>query len=229
MKETYNIRLYRVGDERGIFELLKNVFPLWGLKSLEHWRWKYISSPLESDIAVAEMGSKIIGVGHRINFSFKIGDRTQVCTYGDDWGVDPEHRRKGINSGILELLDNQRLKKNITTMYTQTSNPIVANLSLKRGRVNFPHKITRLIKVKNINTHLKHRSHKKNNLVRLGFPIFKFINKIMSYIIPLNESINGIKINEVIKFDNNINDFWDKMRRDYSFTLEKNKEYYYQI
>lgn len=225
MEDTHNIRLYREGDERGIFELLKKVFPLWKLKKLDHWMWKYVSSPLESDIAVAEMDSKIIGVGHRINFSFKIGDRTQVCTYGDDWGVDSEHRRKGINSSILELLDNQRLKKNITTMYTQTINPIVANLSLKRGRVNFPHRITRLIKVKNINTHLKNRPRKNDNLVRLGFSIFKIINKIISSTIPLNKSIKGIKINDIVKFDKNIDDFWDKIRSDYSFTLEKNKEY----
>jgi N-acetylglutamate synthase-like GNAT family acetyltransferase len=136
--EEPTIRLYRNGDEKQIFNLLKTVFPAWKTKTLDHWMWKYISPPIESDIIVAEKDSKIIGIGHRINVSCKIGERTEVCTYGDDWGVNPEHRRKGINTKILELLDKQRKNKNITTMYTQTRNPIVMKLSLKRGRLPFP-------------------------------------------------------------------------------------------
>jgi hypothetical protein len=223
--EESNTRLYRNGDEKQIIDLLRIIFPAWKAKSLEHWMWKYINTPLESDIVLAEKDSKIIGIAHYINFTCKIGERTQVCQYGDDWGVNPENRRGGIYRNIMTLIEKQRINKNITTMYTQTINPIVVKNLLKRGRLPFPHKITRLLKVKDINTHLKYRPRKNNNLVRLGLPILKVINKITSYTIPINKSKYEVKISDVTKFDKTVNEFWDKVRNDYFFTLEKNKEY----
>jgi hypothetical protein len=223
--EEYNIRLYSEGDENQIVDLLRIVFPLWKPKSLDHWIWKYISPPIESDIVVAEKDSKIVGIGHRINFACKIGERKQVCTYGDDWGVDPEYRRRGINTRIAGLLDKQRMNKNIAIMYTQMVNPIVVRFSLKRGRLAFPHDITRVIKIKDVNTHLKHRPRKNNVLIRLGLPILKMINKIAGYTIPINKSEIEVKISDVNEVDEAFNDFWDKVRSDYLFTLEKNKEY----
>ena len=223
-KEDFKIRLYRKGDEKQIVDLLRIVFPLWKPKSLDHWMWKYLGPPIESDIVVAEKNSKIIGIGHRINFECKIGERTQVCTYGDDWGVDPEYRRRGINTRISELLDKQRMNKNIAIMYTQMVNPIVMRFSLKRGRLAFPHDITRLIRVKDVGTHLKHRPRKNNALVRLGLPILKVINKLASYTIPINKPEHEVKISDVIKFDETVDELWDKVRSDYLFTLEKNKE-----
>ena len=54
MEELYTIRLYNNGDEKNIIDLLRVIFPAWKAKNIDHWMWKYINSPLESDIVVAE-------------------------------------------------------------------------------------------------------------------------------------------------------------------------------
>ena len=59
---SYAVRFYRPGDETGIIELVRAVFPVHRSRDVEYWRWLNRDSPGgNSFVEIAESEEKIIG------------------------------------------------------------------------------------------------------------------------------------------------------------------------
>jgi hypothetical protein len=62
-------------------------------------------------------------------------------------------------------------------------------------------------------------------LVKYGYPILKILNKITNQFTPPIKYSNEFKISEIPQFYKGIDSFWEKIKDDYNFILEKNQAY----
>jgi hypothetical protein len=175
---------------------------------------------------VALLGDEIIGVNHSFPIKIKIEEEIIMGSFGSDLAVHPKHRGKGISR---ELQRMKRQLKDRTAMFSLyvSSNPIVVERRDETRIPPFPHLLENLVRVKDINKHLKIAPEKNDWLIKIGFKTLNSLN-ILKKNIALLQSRNGgthTRLEKIKSLDDRIDVFWDKIKEHYSFILERNKTY----
>jgi len=62
-------------------------------------------------------------------------------------------------------------------------------------------------------------------LLKLGYIILSYLNKIRNIFRPTIKQVDEFQITQVPMFDERIDVFWDRIKDDYSFILEKKRDY----
>lgn len=226
----YIVRLYQPGDEKEIVQLLQLVFDGWphldlSCTPLDHWRWKYESNPLKMNfITVGISLNKTIGCDHGVPLKIKIGDTVHLCDYSGDTVVHPEYRRMGVSKKMIEQTNEQRKRAGVKFLYWVTRNPIFIK-SYSKIRPRFPHIITNLVRIVDVNQQLRVMPVENAWLMKLGFHAAKFRNDIRNAVSSFKPSNSKLHIFEVHRFDDRINDFWDEISGYYSFIVERRQDY----
>jgi hypothetical protein len=224
-------RAYQKGDEESIVALLTEVFNGWpnfsiGCSSEEHWKWKYLENPFKkSYISLATLGDEIIGVNHSFPIKINIEEETIMGSFGSDLAVHQNHRGKGISR---ELQKVKRQLKDRTAMFSLyvSSNPIVVERRDETRIPSFPHLLLNLVRIKDINKHLKIAPENNEWLIKLGFKILNSLNIIKNkFIIQSRKGRTHTRLEKVKFLDERIDDFWEKVKEDYTFIIERNKTY----
>lgn len=238
MENKILVRLYLSGDEEGIVEVLERGFNGWPpfditCSKVEHWKWKYLESPGagKNYLRVATFDEKIIGTNFGYNLKVWMKDKSFVGRYGSDLTVHPDFRRRGVwntmrNFSQTEL--GRAMLEEIDVSHWVSSNPLIIERSIKRGRHRFPHVILNMARINDFNLHLLKTESDKILVKKAGYNILKLINesKRISSIPFSNEKIvkdNGIRT--VTLFDEKIDDFYKSIRHKYSFIVERDKSY----
>lgn len=235
MADNYNVRQFRSGDEYKIIELLELVFGGWphfDLKcsSLDHWYWKFEGyHPENQIICVAESGEKIIGCNQGQYARIKIGDAIILSRQGVDTAVHPDFRGKGVYSRLDKMKDTLYEKTDIKFVYFATTNPIVVKVDVKLGSRPFPHAVTKMIRVRNVDSLAKERQNDsffKKLEVRYLVKIAKLFNRFERFLLktPKNDS-DGLLVSDLEVFDEQANTLWDEEKKNYSFIKERTSEY----
>jgi hypothetical protein len=235
--KEYSIRLANPNDGENISNLLNHVFQPWprfdiGCSLADHWRWKFIDNPanvhaqasdrLPHVVAVDKNG--IIGVTHGMLYYNKIGESTCLCHKGVDVAVDDSYRGQRVYTKLTKRKHevNKELKEGFT--YSLTANPILINRKRDEENFLFPYGIKYLVKVNDVKKHfMSDRNSKKGIKLKVGLHGAKILNKITN-LNPQPPSTN-IEIKEVEKFDDRVNTFYNKVKTNYAFIVEKNAEY----
>src|ERR1035437_2945196 len=104
MEQNYIIRAYKDGDEYGIFELRKAVYPdnLYDQeKWLRWWRWMYKENPTGNGwIWLADDKGKIVGQAAIIPVLMKIGTKLVDGFQSIDTMTHPNYRHQGIYNNL---------------------------------------------------------------------------------------------------------------------------------
>ncbi len=114
-------RPYRDGDEEGIFELWRAVYPdrryvrgEW----LAWWRWMYRDNPAGMGvIALADHDGQIIAHTAEIPMVMKIGDADVLAAIGLDAMTHPDYRRQGTYAATVELRRQESQRRGIRAEY----------------------------------------------------------------------------------------------------------------
>lgn len=224
-------RPYQKGDEESIVALLAEVFNGWpnfsiGCSSEEHWKWKYLENPFKkSYISLALVGDEIIGVNHSFPIKIKIEEEIIMGSFGSDLAVHPKHRGKSISR---ELQRMKRQLKDRTAMFSLyvSSNPIVVERVDETRIPPIPHLLLNLVRMKDINKHLKIAPENNGWLVKIGFKILNSLNSLKNIIIIQSRDGGTHTRLEKIKFlEDGIDVFWDRVKNYYTFIIERNKAY----
>ncbi len=221
-----SVRFYEPGDDENIVELLKKTFPKWAAfkDPLGLWRWKYIDTPLKSIISVAVTDDKIVGCNPSLIFNAKIGPEITTLGYFDDLAVDADYRGMGIYNK-MHALKEEKFVSSAKYIFSTTVNPIVLESWVKRKRALLPFTVTRMIKTKDLD-HLLSIRPKENKLhLKLGYILLSNLNKITNLFKQPIKQIDEFQITQITEFNKNIDSFWDKIKDDYNFILEKRSEY----
>jgi len=225
----YSVRQYQPGDEEGIVQLLELVFDGWphfdlGCTPLEHWRWKYLENPLKMNaIAVALNNENIIGCIHGYYLRMKVGNELFIAQHGGDLAVHQDFRRRGISGRMRELKHEIQDEIGTDIRYSVSGNPIVIERSKRRGRPIFPHPVHQMVWIDNVDLHLKTKTTDKKFIHKYGYHTMSALNKI-KYIFKKHD-VSEYPVKQIKQFDERIDDFWDNVKGNYSFIVERNKDY----
>ncbi len=105
--DEYRIRPYEPRDRDGFLSLYESV---WGAaKGPEWFDWRFGSNPYRDGVQmiVAEQDGQLIGADPILPFRLRIGSRTVDAYQPVDMMVHPDHRRRGVFSGMTEQLLEQ--------------------------------------------------------------------------------------------------------------------------
>jgi GNAT superfamily N-acetyltransferase len=225
---SYDIRPYQPGDEAEIVELLKLAFPIWAEsdKALDEWRWRYLDCPLKSDIAVAEYDDHVVGVNHGLRLYIKFGNNSILSDLEGNTVVDPDHRGKGLYTKMLDLTNKMTDENNVNFILWSSSNPIIISDDSKRGHRIFPPPISYMVRIRDVDTHLKAKTSEYAAVKKYGFLLLKTINRIGNTVGP-SEQINAgdVTIEDVPSFTGATDAFWSKAREYYNYAIERNRLY----
>ena len=241
-KVDYVIRQYKPGDEDKIVKLLLDTFQPWpkfdiACSAVDHWRWKFIDSPTNKNMythTVADLHGEIIGVDHGMLYRIKIGEGTYGGEKGADTAVNPNYRGQGIYSKMSKLKHEIVNAMGYEFDYALSNNPIFVKSTQKKrlekdpeAEAPFPHLPKSLTRINDVSMHFKHAV-KEDTLekTRLQTGVYgsKIINKISN---PWSKTtlLGDVSINEITVFDDRINTFYEKIKPNYYFLVEKTKDY----
>ncbi len=231
LKNEFKVRSYRPGDEEGIVEFLELVFDGWphidlNCTSQDHWRWKFRDNPVGiifSSLAIKN--DKVIGCIHASPRKIKVRDEIVLGVIGADLAVHPDFRGRGITKKINEIMLRLQDEHEIKFVYFITGNPVVIKVIDKEGYSRFPHKVINLVRIKNVDLHLKKMPVENVWIKKLGFHLINKLNNLRDALVGSEFQNPNIDIYKINRFDKRIDDFWSIASNHYDFIVERRMEY----
>ncbi|MDD5431732.1 MAG: GNAT family N-acetyltransferase [Candidatus Omnitrophica bacterium] len=199
--DTTLFRKYNNGDEKQIVDLYNRCFVLTRPRMLDDWYWEF-KNGLDGNavIYVAELEGSIVGHFSGVPFKFKLGNNTLTAYYALDLMVSPECRRKGIATSILK---------------TSIGSGVLEN-SLSYGMANDIHLSLGTRKFNYLTLGFIPRFIKDNS----GWFSFSRIKNVFNIY-----SKKRIKITSIDSFDEEANEFWAKVSKNYSAATVRDADY----
>lgn len=225
-KKSFSIRKFKMADINGIVKLFENVFE--GSFSGEWWKWKYTSNPVsfrgeEGDIWIAEASDgEVVGHWAVIPEKLKLGSTTVTVAQAADAATHPDYRGQGIFKTLVKSVCSDAKKRY----------PFVFGFpnEIYRGYEKLGWKSFRMIEFLNfINYNHPLKSYfgsgLKFHLAKIALRVLRARN-YFSLNLHFEKSIGSdVEIEEVTKFSNEINDFWNLTRSKYEIILERDASF----
>lgn len=107
----YDYRVAGPADRDGYLALRETV---WGRERSREWfQWRFLQNPYvdETPMVVADRDGKIVGAEPCLAFRIRVGSETGIALQPADWAVHPDHRRRGVFSGMTERLVEARARR----------------------------------------------------------------------------------------------------------------------
>lgn len=224
----WTIRPYRDGDEEGILELWKAVYPehtydreQW----MKWWRWMYTANPHGTGVIfLAEQEGRIIGHTAEIPVMMKIGSESVLVGISLDAMTHPDYRRQGTFVALVKARSLESDKRGIRATYgfrNRFSYPYPA-LATKVGMFDGAtmQKVLRPLDWRNTL-----RTQTQNSfLLTVGAPAGSLLSHVLlrAKRRPLPK---GMTIAQESSFDESVNDLWKRVSSQYQAIVLRNMEY----
>ncbi|MBN2334317.1 hypothetical protein JXL21_02075 [Candidatus Bathyarchaeota archaeon] len=217
---------YCKGDEDGVVNLLTEVFDGWPkfdlpVSPVEHWKWKYLDSPTKGLITLAKDEGRVVGCSHTILKRIKVGAKTYLSGVGADAAVHKDYRDKGVYSSIRKPKDEEENMIGLRFRTSVSSNPKLIQRNYNRGNYEFPHRIVELNRIEDINLHYKDE---KKLYQKIGYHLLSYGNK-MKNLFTNREEVSDVDVIELKKFDDSVDEFWNKVSQRYNYIVVRDKAY----
>lgn len=227
MVSEYSIRTYLPGDEEQIIPLLVQAFDDWrlrGERASGFWDWLYIDNPIASNvITLGVIDDKIIATHLTLTLRIKICDKIFNCIYCTDHTVHPDYRRMGVSNKIVNIVIDRMPPNNISFDYFYSDNPIL----LKKFPTKYdslPYPACQYVRIRNIKLHCKMKHTKRAWLTSMGFKTLKLAAKLKNLIRTKHQG-GDFRVSKIRHFDDRVDIFWEKIKNNHNFILERSKEY----
>ena len=225
MEPTWSMRPYTNGDEEGVFDLWKEVYPQrqydreqW----LRWWRWLYQDNPSgEGLIWLAEHNGKIVGQLGFVPVVMEIAGKTALGAQVLDAMIHPAYRRQKIFDTLARKVMHESKEKGMFILYAlpnQFSHPGARKL-------NWLDIASLPVMVKPFNWRKTLKSKVNNEfLLELG-AIGGGIVEHTLYRTKKAPVVPDLTISQVSTFDKRINDFWARVSGQYQIMVVRNRDY----
>lgn len=220
---SWKVRLYQEGDEIGIVNLLKLVFPE-SEYNMRRWLWKYKANPRGFMAVVGEHRGEIVGHMGLVLVDLKVGNGIIRGSQACDLCIHPDFRRQGMFLAIGKTLMMKASEKEVFLTYGFPNEPAYYG-HIKYGWFDVA-RIPVLVTYFNSYRVLA----EKYNPLRTLDPLTKRFSRIVDYFFSKRRklefsSIKDLRITEVSRFDERINDFWNRVSKNYSIIVVRNLKY----
>jgi GNAT superfamily N-acetyltransferase len=233
MTDEVIMRQYQEGDEKEIVNLLELAFNKWpnfdlNCTPLEHWQWKFRDNPQDKLIMfLAVIEGQIVACHHQLLNRMRIGSQNILCSIGVDVAVHPDHRRKGIRRLVRGRYDIKK-KAGVKFRLNIIPYPYAIQFQERTKSLSLPYGTTLFTRIRDINLFLEHEKPKHPLSKKYGFYISRITNRLSIIFSRSQRSsleADDINIVEAIEFDNRINSFWNVIKDQYDFIIERNRDY----
>jgi len=221
----YITKEYRKGMENQIVELLNKGFNGWpkidiNCSPKEYWRWKYLDNPTGIiNMHVVLDQDKMICCDHGQPRRIKIDDKIRTCACRGDLTVDQDYRGKGVWSFSNDYATYTEKRDKFELVYYLTGNEkIIKRMSKIRPR--FPRRLANWFKLEDFDKHVEHMPIEREWLVKAGFNVLKALNTKKN-----SELDCDTEIREITEFGSKFHDFWESIKNEYKFILERTPAY----
>jgi len=226
MERKWSVRDYREGDEEGIFELWKAVYPerkydrdRW----MRWWHWLYKENPAGAGwMSLADHEGRIVGQQAAVPMVMNIGAEVATCFQSIDAMNHPAYRGQGVYKAVNMALFSRTAEDGVPIGYSfanEASHPIAVT------RVPY-------FDVSRISNTVK--PFNWGNTLKMGIS-----NKFLLKSLAVGGNIagktfcrtkrapvvEGLTISQVSRFDERINEFWDSVSSQYAIMVVRNKDY----
>ena len=225
MQDQLLLRAYREGDERGLVELRKAVYPHRGY-GLEHWMgWRrrmYQENPAGAGkIWLAEHESRIVAQRPLILMNLKIDNEIIRIGQTIDLMTHPGYRRRGVFSKLERYVLDEAKQQGIC-LIIGFPNKAAHPGHVKSGWLDVA---TMQVVFKPLNWVNVLKTRIKNKFVlKLGEISGTLADKTF-YREKRVPTIEGLTIAHVSSFDDRVNELWCTLRGQYRIMVAKDKNY----
>ncbi|MGB8707156.1 MAG: GNAT family N-acetyltransferase [Dehalococcoidia bacterium] len=226
-KPSISIRLYEEGDDGGIFDLNRAIYPEDQTERSEwirKWHWQFDdSSAGKGKIWLAEHGSKIVGQYPLIFTNVKIQTETLRASQNVDLKVHPAYRHQGIFPRLEKRAFSEMEKEGIH-ITVGFANELSRLYHIKSGGwfdINTLQVFINPLNWENaLNLRVGNRLMRK--VVAMGA---KLLLNGMFYRTENPPFIKGLIVNQINSFDERFDEFWIRVSNQYNILVVRNKEY----
>jgi GNAT superfamily N-acetyltransferase len=214
------IRSYRRGDEAGMLELLRAVFPVYRDRSFGYWSWLN-RDWLTGDIvpAVAEHDGRIVATDYFVPMALKLGNATIGGAYGVALAVHPDFRGLGLSG---ELMSQTGLSPDSCKLaYYASGNPTAIKISGRRGTRAFPCPVHAWLAIRDLSLHWRRQTRKAGRLDTARYVLRRAAVGFRR----AGRSVPDLHIAEIGHFDERADAFWEQIRGGYDFIVERRRQY----
>ena len=229
MSDEITVDEYKVGDEKQIIPLLQDVYGDWPridleCSALEHWKWKYLENNLGKIlVVVAKHSERVVGTGQLYIVPVKVCGEIIHWGYAGDMAVHPDYRRMGISNRLLKLSMKLRLERDTPCTYFVTRNPHI--IKSYTGKLpEFPVSVSVLVQVKDIDKQLNAIAVDHPNIMKIGYTVVKQLQD-MRNIVRGSQAKTDVEVVKIDSFKQEIDAFWEKVKNDYDFIVERREGY----
>jgi len=220
LAQSFVVRRYKQGDEKGIVELMRLCFgradfDYW----MKHWVWEYKESPLGKDVWIVEHNGQIVATHSHIPVNLKVGKKIFKSCIGADSMTHPNFRRRRLQRKIEDIAHDELVKAGIYFSYYFPGDVFHKHRGVSYEVCKIP------VMMKILDTNEITRELVGN----------KFLAKVLSFCLnPIisvffrskkNSIPEDLKITKIAQFDDRINDFWQNVSRYFGIIVVRNKEY----
>lgn len=225
MERKWKARPYRDGDERGILELWKAVYPEREYnqeKWLRWWNWKFKGNPAgDSLVCVADHDGKIVGQVSIIPVRMKVGNEIVTAGLVGDTMTHPEYRRQRISMAIHNGVYAQAEGSGISFIF---GFPNKVNRLVGVNVGDFPvARMQVLARVLSWGSALRMRTRSKL-LLKLGSIGGNLFSGVFCRARRM-PAVEGLSVCQIPFFDESINQLWDRVSSQYHITTVRTKDY----
>ena len=225
MERRWSVRAYREGDEQGIFELFKVVYPSrqydWD-RWIRWWQWMYQQNPCgAARIYLAEHGGKIVGHRSFIPMYLKVKDEIIKVIQGIDSMTHPDYRRQSMRSALLpQYLDDAR--RDGAQLDIGFANETSYAVGKKLGRFKIA---TMPLRFKLLNPENALKTRVSNRFLLKLVAIAASLAMKTAYRAQRTPAIEGLTISQVSSFDERIDELWNRVSSSHQIMVVRKKEY----
>jgi hypothetical protein len=226
-----SIREYCLGDEEAIVSLFKKGFGSWPRFDLEcapvdHWLWKFRDNPFQRSIVlVAELSGRIVGCTTGLYSNVEISGEAYLCSPGTDSTVDADYRNKGILGKLHSQKRAMWEKEAVALSYGVSTNKYVLKTWAREGRFNFL-SMVHLIRVRDVDKFVDHIQN-QGELSRLSAKVGVSLSRLWVKMLRRRKQGKStvVEVVDVDCFDESIDEFWNRLKKDYSFICERSARF----
>ena len=227
-ERKWSVRAYRAGDEEGILELWKAVYPdrtYERQRWMKWWQWMYKDNPNGMGvIVVADDDGRIVAHTAEMPVMMKIGSESVLAAINLDAMTHPDYRRQGTFAALVKARRLESEKRGIRATYgfrNKYSYPY-PGLATKVGMFDAA-TLQKVFRPLDWRASLRTQSHNRL-LLAIGPAAGGLLSKVV-FRPGKTRCPEGLSIAQVAQFDERVDDLWRKVSGQYQAIVLRNKEY----